>query len=344
MDVAHLRHAVVQRLVRAPALHFALLGGLVYLGWSWAGGEPAMDRQRVEVPFYRVAAAVKDLEKTLRRRATRDEVRKVAAIVADQEVLLAYALDLGLDREPVVERRLARIAQFVESDPHFAKARYAEDPAQPNWSFSGLANAARQIGLHRQDLITRRVMMDSAKRLIRAAALVGEPTEQMLLDYLDAHPDEFTRPGETRFTQLHLGSGARGDAFRSKGEALLKRLRSEGAGPAATADLEEDPEDRVLPRDFPLLTDAEIARYFGGRFTRSLSELSAGSWQGPLVSPHGLHLVYVLERTPAWVPALSEIRAEVVARTRQKIADDWLALRLAQLRQQYEVVMPRGVL
>ena len=84
----------MRRLVKAPALHFALLGALIYLGWSWAGGEPAVDRQRVEVPMYRVAAAVKEFERTVARRATPDEVAKVAAIVADEEVLIMSEEDI----------------------------------------------------------------------------------------------------------------------------------------------------------------------------------------------------------------------------------------------------------
>ena len=340
MDVADLLHAVVRRLVRAPALHFALLGGLIYIGWSWAGGEPG-DRQRVEIPMYRIEAAVKEFERTIARPATPGEVRKVATVVADQEVLLAYALDLELDREPIVERRLAQIAQFLERDPHFEKVKHAADQAKPTRSSSELASEARELGLHQQDLITRRVLIDNARRLIRAAALVREPTEQMLSDYLSAHPDQFTRPGETRITQLHLQSGIHGEAIRSDAVALLQRLQSEGLRPEQAEGLVQA---SVLPRDLPLLSDREIARYFGTRFTQALSGLPAGSWQGPIASPHGLHLVYVHERTPARVPALSEIRAQVVSRTRQKLADDWLALRLAQLRQEYEVVLPRGIL
>ncbi len=346
MDFANLLHTVGRRLVRAPALHFALLGSLTYFGWSWAGGGPAGQqqaevRQRVEVPMYRIAAAVKELEKTLARRATRGEVRKVAAIVADEEVLLAYALDLELDRQAVVERRLARIAQFVETDPHFSKVKYGNDTTEQFRSFSELANAARQIGLHRQDLIARRVLIDSSRRLIRAAVLVREPTEKMLSDYLSAHPEQFKRPGETRFTQLHLSSRSNGDALRSDAEAFRQHLQSEGVGPGQVGGLAED---SVLPRVLPLLPDREIERYFGGRFTQALADLPVGSWKGPIASPYGLHLVYIQERTPGRVPDLSEIRVAVVARTRQKLADDWLAIRLAQLREKYEVVMPRGVL
>ncbi len=352
MDIANLLQSVVQRLMRAPALHFALLGALTYLGWSWVGGEPG-DRQRIEVPMYRIEAAVKEFERTIARQATPDEMRRVATIVADREVLLAYALDLELDREPVVERRLAQIAQFVESKPElpdFDRIRPAEieqggEPGETESTRSPdeLVKAAREFGFHRQDLITRRILIDNARRLIRAAALVREPTEQMLADYLSAHPDKFSRPGETRITQLHLRSGddAHREALRSEAEALLRRLQSEDVRPEETEDLVEA---SVLPRDLALLPDREIARHFGRRFTQAVSALPVGSWQGPIASPHGLHLVYVHERTSVRAPALEEIRAEVLARLRQKLADDWLALRMAQLREEYEVVMPQEVL
>jgi parvulin-like peptidyl-prolyl isomerase len=287
--------------------------------------------------MYRIEAAVKEFEKTVSRPATSAEMRKVAGIVADQEVLLAYALDLELDREPVVEQRLARIAQFIESDMDYESVKIAADQARPTRSSSELASEARELGLQRQDLISRRVLIDNARRLIRAAALLREPTEQMLSDYLRAHPEQFRRPGETRITQLHFRSAVQGDALRSEAEALLRRLQSEGVRPEEAQGLVEA---SVLPRDLPLLSDREIARYFGNQFTQALSGLSEGSWQGPIASSYGLHLVYVHERTPARVPELSEIRARVVTRTRQKLADDWLALRLALLRKEYQVVMP----
>ena len=337
----------LRRLVKAPALHFALLGALVYLGSNWAGGEPAVDRQRIEVPMHRIAAAVKEFEKTVARPAAPDEVQRVAAIVANEEVLLAYALDLDLDREPVVERRMAQIAQFVGGFLHLAKAREngtgeAQEPAgtPPGRTTSELAALAREIGLHRQDLITRRLLIDSARRLIRAPALIREPTDEMLSDYLSSHPEEFSRPGETRITQLNFLSTGDRDALRSEAEALLRRLRSQGVGPNEAPGIDEDPEDALLPRDLPLLPDREITRYFGSRFTKALSGLPVGSWEGPIASPYGLHLVYVHERKGPQVPALAEIRDDVFARTRQKLADDWLSFRLVQLRGQYEVVMP----
>ena len=263
MDIADLLHTVVHRLVRAPALHFALLGGLVYLGWVGAGGEPD-DRQRVEVPMHRIAAAVREFEKTVARLSTPDEMRRVATIVADREVLLAYALELELDREPVVERRLAQIAQFVERDPHNAKIKHVADVAKPRRSFGALAKEARELGFQRQDLITRRVLIDNARRLIRAAALVREPTEEMLADYLNAYPEQFTRPGETRITQIHLRSGQQTEeALRSEAESLLERLRSQDLRPEQVDGLIEA---TVLPRDVPLLPDREIVRHFGNRF------------------------------------------------------------------------------
>ena len=49
-----------------------------------------------------------------------------------EEILYAYARRLGLDKEPVVERRLSQIATFVTENPHEAKStRELADEALP---------------------------------------------------------------------------------------------------------------------------------------------------------------------------------------------------------------------
>jgi len=342
VDIADLLHTVGKRTFRAPALHFALLGGFVYLGVTWAGGEPGgRQLEPIEVPMYRIQAAVREFEATVARPATRDEVLRVAAIVRDDEVLFEYALDLDLDRQPLVQRRLAQIAGFLETNPEFEEVEDpAGEPAGSTPSTSELADLGRELGLHQQDVITRRILIDSARRLIRAAALVRAPTEMMITDYLDAHPEEFSRPGATRITQITLLASGQLDALSSEAEQLLARLESEEVRPE---EADRFGDDSPLPRHLPLLPERDIARQFGSRFTEGLAGLPVRSWQGPLTSSQGLHIVYVHERAPGSVPALSEIRDEVVAKVRQKLADEWLALRLAQLRDQYEIVMPGGM-
>jgi peptidyl-prolyl cis-trans isomerase C len=54
-----------------------------------------------------------------------------------------------------------------------------------------------------------------------------------------------------------------------------------------------------------------VANVFGAKFTRSLFQLEPGSWQGPIESGFGWHLVWVDSMTPARVPAFEEVEPEV---------------------------------
>jgi len=43
-----------------------------------------------------------------------------------------------------------------------------------------------------------------------------------------------------------------------------------------------------------------------------MSRLATGSWQGPIASGYGLHLVFINNRTESWLPPLAEIRDSVL--------------------------------
>jgi parvulin-like peptidyl-prolyl isomerase len=55
----------------------------------------------------------------------------------------------------------------------------------------------------------------------------------------------------------------------------------------------------------------DVARSFGEEFELELRMLPVGSWQGPVRSGFGLHLVRIDERRDGRPAELSEVRAEV---------------------------------
>jgi parvulin-like peptidyl-prolyl isomerase len=71
-------------------------------------------------------------------------------------------------------------------------------------------------------------------------------------------------------------------------------------------------------------------------------KLPAGRWSEPIPSRHGHHLVFVHERREAALPALAEVRDQVEQQLLERLADDWLRLRLQELRAEYEIVLPEG--
>ena len=85
----------------------------------------------------------------------------------------------------------------------------------------------------------------------------------------------------------------------------------------------------------------DVAKTFGPGFARALFQLAPGSWQGPIESGYGWHLVWVDSLTPARAPAFEEVEPEV--RTAW-VEDQRAAIRqeaFEAMRARYEVVLPK---
>jgi hypothetical protein len=320
MDLPHLVQAVAGRLLRSPALHYAVLGGLLFSAVSRYG--PALPPTRLVIPASRVEAVVQEYTGLHGRPLTSEERQSVIRVLVDQEILYAYARRLGLDKEPVVERRLSQIATFVTENPHEAK------------STQELADEARLLGLNDGDLVVRRILIDGARRLIRAAVLVREPSDAVLEAYLREHPDEFRLPAQTRLSHVVVEARMHGEQTVHDAHELLTRLRADVVRPERAA---EYGDRGFIAANLPALPDLELARRFGHRFVQQLTGLPTGTWEGPVPSRYGVHLVFVQERIPEPVISLTEVRNDVRARVRTKLADEWLALRLEQLRAEFQV-------
>jgi hypothetical protein len=320
MDLPHLVQAIAGWLLRSPSVHYAVLGGLLFL--VVAPDESPAPTPRLVVPAARIAAVIREYEGLNGRPLTPEEEESLTRVVVDQELLYAYALRLGLDKEPVVEGRLSQIAAFVAENPHERK------------STKELADEALQMGLSDGDLVVRRLLIDGARRLIRAGVLVHEPSDAMLEAYLHQHPEEFLLPARTRISHASVNARIPREQMEHEARELLARLRAESIPPERVG---EYGDQSLVPANLPALPDIELERRFGHRFVRQLAELPAGSWEGPVTSRYGLHLVFVEERIPARVASLSEVRHEVRARARNKLADAWLTARLDQLRAEFRV-------
>lgn len=325
MDLSHLVHAAAsldRRVLRAPAVHFAAIGALAFWAVSSRSAETP-GRARIEIPESRVASVSRELQQMTDGVPTAETRAAAERLVVDREILYRHALSLGLDKGAAVQNRLAQVATFVAENPH-----------QPMDAAERAAQAV-ELGLRDNDLVTRRILIDGTRRLIRAAILIREPSDAALAKYLDEHPEEFERPAEMRLSHVML----RGSSGEARALALLDRLRADAVPPEA-ADEYGDPSH--ISANLPAFSDRELERRFGATFTRQLAGLSEGSWQGPIASVRGWHLVFIQERRPPHVPDLEDVRKELTARVRNQLADRWLSVRLAQLRGEYEVVVVEG--
>jgi parvulin-like peptidyl-prolyl isomerase len=311
--------------LKAPALHMLALGALLFGFTELRGGAFLPHKKRIEVPAYRLQAMLQDFVADTGRRPTRREWEQMLDMQIDDEVLFQYALALGMHENSAAQARLAQIADFVEANPHEATQ-------------AGKARAAMDLGLHEGDLVVRRILVDSARRLIRSVVLLQKPTPEIVERFYAAHAAELTRPARIRISQVAI-NGFRWPDAEERARRLLARIRAEKLGvEAALALADETP----APVHLELLTEQGLRSELGGDFATAVMALRPGSWSEPIPSDYGYHLVWVHEFQEARVLPLESVRDQVEQAVLQKLADDWLRLRLRELRAEFEIVVPGG--
>jgi hypothetical protein len=167
---------------------------------------------------------------------------------------------------------------------------------------------ALALGLDQDDPVLRQRLAQKLRFLLEDLTQLAEPTEAELQAYLDANPDAYRRSPSFSLRMVYLNPELRGADIDVEAEAgkLLTRLRAGDVTAADTGDT------TMLPRRYENESLPNIGRDMGRDFVQQLVDVPVGSWQGPLVSSFGLHLVYIEERIDSKLPVLDEVRKPVL--------------------------------
>ena len=163
----------------------------------------------------------------------------------------------------------------------------------------------------------------------------GEATDEQLEAFLAENRQSFRQEPRQRFSQVYLNPAARAGTLESDAEELLVRLRQT----EEDLNLEQLGDSIMPPKTLPLSSVSVINRQFGGDFTEQLSALEVGTWQGPVLSGYGIHLVLVEERSEGRDPELAEIRPQVEREYALKQRQDLKEKIYSSLREKYTVVI-----
>ncbi len=160
------------------------------------------------------------------------------------------------------------------------------------------------IGLDRDDTIIRRRLRQKFEFLAEDLSATTEPTDDDLIAYLNAYPEDFLIDRRFTFQQVFLDEERRRATLADDIATLLTELNR--LGPDADAGAHGDA--TMLDHAFFNITAADVAKQFGAAFAESLGGMAIGSWQGPIESGYGVHLVLVRSRSEPRTPALEEVR------------------------------------
>ncbi len=162
--------------------------------------------------------------------------------------------------------------------------------------------------LDQDDTIVRRRMRQKMEFISEDLATLEEPTDQELQQFLDTQPERFREASVFSFKQVYLNEEERGATAQADADALLRQLRAAGE----EVDASTLGDSLMTPHVFEKEPAREVSRALGGKFLETLSSTEVGSWQGPIRSSFGLHLVHISSRIDGKVPALARIRSEVL--------------------------------
>ncbi|MGD2011167.1 MAG: peptidylprolyl isomerase [Desulfobacterales bacterium] len=176
---------------------------------------------------------------------------------------------------------------------------------------------ALAMGLDQNDTLIRRRMRQKMEFILEDLTSESEPNDQVLMTFLQQHPDKFRLEPWVSFRQVYLNPDNRPN-LEADARIMMADLRS-GAKPETLGD------PTLKGYEFRSAPQSVIARSFGNAFAQEIIALEPEDWTGPLYSVVGGHLVLVTDRREGRLPELTEIRAEVereyLARRRKELKD-----------------------
>ena len=176
-----------------------------------------------------------------------------------------------------------------------------------------LFREAMALNLDKNDQIIRRRLIQKMDYLAQGFYDEAEPlTEDDLRNYYAEHREEYKKPASATFTHVFVSSERHGpDQANAMAAELQKTLNAE------SVPFENAPrygERFLYNRNYVNRDDDEIASHFGSQFQQRVFAFEVGDqWQGPVQSNYGWHLVLLVNNTPAYIPPLEEIAANVFA-------------------------------
>ena len=202
-----------------------------------------------------------------------------------------------------------------------------------------LYREALALGLDKGDTIVKRRLAQKMEFLFEDVSALREPTREELKAWFEKNSERFALSPRDSFRHLYFSPDRRWAQAREDAAHALDKLRGKPASAQEGAALA----DRFMFQDYyGDRSFAEMARLFGPRFAETLLQQQPGSWQGPIESGYGWHLVWVDSVTQSRVPAFEEVEAEVKT--------EWISDQRAEtrrrayeaMRARYEVVLPRA--
>lgn len=200
-----------------------------------------------------------------------------------------------------------------------------------------LYREALALGLNDNNYTARRRLISQLEYINQGFIYESlELTEQDLQDHYDENKARYFVAPQMTFTHVYFSSDKVGvEVAEEKARAKLVELNASSVPFHLAA---THGEHFLYHRNYVNKEKEEIASHFGEPFADQVFTFVAGdTWQGPVLSAYGAHLILLSGAKAGYYPSLEEVRARVADDvTRVKVAEE-LALFYQEVRGTYDI-------
>ena len=193
------------------------------------------------------------------------------------------------------------------------------------------------MGLDKDDTIVKRRLAQKLQFLAEDVAAAREPSTAELKNWFEKNRAMFALPPRVSFRHLYFSPDRRGSRARDDAANALAKL----AGQPEDAKFAAAFADPFMFQDYYRDRAPDyLGKELGPQFAQAVAKLPPGSWQGPIESGFGWHLVFIDTVIPGRVPAFEEIEPDV--KTAWLGAQKALAWEKAykEMRAKYTILLP----
>ena len=200
-----------------------------------------------------------------------------------------------------------------------------------------LYREALAMGLDKDDEIVKRRMAQKMQFLAEDTAQ-REPTTAELKSWYAKNSDKFAMPTHVSFRHLYFSPDRRAAHTHDDAVKALAQI----AGQTEDAKLPGSLADPFMFQEYYRDRGTDfLGKEFGPQFALAVAKLPIGSWQGPIESGFGWHLVFVESAIPGHVPDFAEVEPDLkTAWLSEQKALAWEKA-YQELRVKYTVLLPK---
>ena len=200
-----------------------------------------------------------------------------------------------------------------------------------------LYREALAMGLEKDDTIVKRRMAQKMRFLAEDVAAAREPDTAELKRWFEKNKAKFAQPSRVSFRHLYFSPDRRGARAREDAATALAKLAGQPQDAKLAAALADPFMFQEYYRD---RAPDYLGKEFGPQFAQAVVKLAPRSWQGPIESGFGWHLVFIDTVIPGRLPAFEEIEPDVkTAWLREQKTMAWEKA-YKEMRAKYTVLLP----